>query len=105
MKGVLIIHPYSKTCLKINFDVLIEKTLWNRLRVNRIKKSIEKLKTGYLGGSDSCAYVRKFLKGRKKKYWYLYCEDLDHATPEINMMVVDDLISFNLDEVVVMEAL
>lgn len=101
MKGILIIHPYSKTCLRINFDVLIEKTIWNRLRFRQIADLIEKLSTGYLG---TCKYVETFLEGTKKKYWHLYCEDLDHVSPESNNQVIIDLDSLKL-KVVVMEVL
>ena len=97
MKGILLIHPFSRE-KKINFDVLIEKTWINKLLFKRISKIIDK-KTNYI--SSPCSYVRQFLQESKKEYWHLGSDDLDHCDSEYNNKVIDDLTSLKLETVVI----
>ena len=101
MKGVIIIHPftYSNGETIFNFDVLIEKTWINKLRFKQISKMVER-KTSYI--TTGCPNVKDFMRNSKKKYWHLGSDDLNHCTPEFNNKVVDDLLSLNISNVVVM---
>lgn len=98
MKGLLLIHPqkYSDGDVIINFDVLIERTWFNRLRKGRILKIIDKA-TSYFA---PYSYVEKVMNERKERYWHLGSDDLNHCNPEYNNIVIDGLIALKLEPMV-----
>jgi len=93
VNGVLVIHPNNNDM--VNFDIFIRKGLRTRLFHRNVFKKIEQR----CYHNPECHYVRWFLAGNEN-YIYAGSDDLDHVTPEIDLLTVNLIDSLKLRVIV-----